>query len=91
MRRPSGNRINTCENMKYFLNTHIRTNVNCVLHVGEVAAGSIVIAGGTDWEMKLHLFMSKGAKKDDEPAPFTDTFPTGHPEKKPYVCSSLLE
>ena len=56
-----------------------------------MAAGSIVIAGGTDWEMKLHIFMSKGAKKDDEPSPFIDTFPTGHPAKKNYASRSLWE
>ena len=36
-----------------------------------------MIARGTDWEMKLHLFMAKGPKPENEPAPFSDTYPTG--------------
>ena len=44
---------------------------------GEQGAASVVVAGGQDWEMKLHVFMSNGARAEDEEPPFTDSFPTG--------------
>ena len=44
---------------------------------GEQAAASVVIAGGTDWEMKLHVFMAKGERAEDAESPFVDSFPTG--------------
>jgi hypothetical protein len=45
---------------------------------GEQPASTLFLAGGEDWEMKLHLFMSKGpAGTDDAPAPYSDTYPTG--------------
>ena len=44
---------------------------------GEQEAASIVVARGTDWEIKLHLFMARGSKPDDAPPPLTDSFPTG--------------
>ena len=44
---------------------------------GEQPASSISLAAGKDWEIKLHLFMSKGPAAEDAPAPFSDIYPTG--------------
>jgi hypothetical protein len=44
---------------------------------GEQPASTLFLAGGEDWELKLHLFMSKGPAADDAPAPYSDTYPTG--------------